>query len=74
MRHAEKVTFGGSGLDRAAHLRAERDALARLWSDAQVLPMWRGKPLVAGEGRDLLGWIERKRGGPSERAERAPAE
>lgn len=57
MRHAEEVAFGGSGLDRAAHLRAERDALARLWSDAQVLPMWRGKPLVAGEGRDRLGWI-----------------
>jgi NAD+ diphosphatase len=57
MRHAEEVTFGGSGLDRAAELRGAPDALARLWSEGRVLPMWRGKPLVAGEGRDRLGWI-----------------
>ncbi|WP_212524893.1 NAD(+) diphosphatase [Actibacterium sp. MT2.3-13A] len=59
MRHAETVTFGGSGLDRAAHLRGDAAALGRLWAGtgARVLPLWRGKPLVAGEARDRLGWI-----------------
>ncbi|MBJ3762655.1 NAD(+) diphosphatase [Maribius pontilimi] len=49
MRHAEEVTFGGSGLDRAAHERAGAD---RLWSapGARVLPLWRGKPLVRQQG------------------------
>ncbi len=46
MRLAETVTFGGSGLDRAAHLRADAAALAgdpaALWT-----PVWRGKPLMA---------------------------
>ena len=46
MRHAETVTFGGSGLDRAAEVR--RDAAA-LWDHpkARSLVFWRGKPLVA---------------------------
>jgi NAD+ diphosphatase len=46
MRHAETVTFGGSGLDRAAHLRADPQAIAALLPTAQVMPIWRGKPLV----------------------------
>ncbi|KUP91188.1 NAD(+) diphosphatase [Tritonibacter horizontis] len=48
MKRAEQVTFGGSGLDRAAHLRANSTELDRLWSDpaAQVLLLWRGKPLA----------------------------
>ncbi|MGC9368450.1 MAG: NAD(+) diphosphatase [Paracoccaceae bacterium] len=57
MRHAEDVTFGGSGLDRAAHLRADHGALNRLWAGTRILPLWRGKPLAAGEARDRLGWI-----------------
>ena len=57
MRHAEEVTFGGSGLDRAAHLRADPAALERLWAGTRILPLWRGKPLAVGEGRDGLGWI-----------------
>ena len=28
MKHAETVTFGGSGLDRAAEMRGDSDALA----------------------------------------------
>ncbi|KGB81153.1 MAG: NAD(+) diphosphatase [Pseudomonadota bacterium] len=57
MRHAEEVTFGGSALDRAAHLRGDPAGLARLWADpgARVLPLWRGKPLFHG---DTLGWLE----------------
>jgi len=56
MRDAESVTFGGGGVDRAAHLRADPDALARLWAapGARALPLWRGKPALAGTH---LGWI-----------------
>ncbi|WP_243611348.1 NAD(+) diphosphatase [Shimia aestuarii] len=53
MRHAETVTFGGSGLDRAAHLRGD---LGQLRQDkaSRTIVLWRGKPLVEGEGRDRL--------------------
>lgn len=45
MRHAETVTFGGSGLDRAA---LERPKAAELWSTpaARTIVLWRGKPLL----------------------------
>lgn len=51
MRNSESVTFGGSGLDRAAHVRMDADAIAALWArdDASVLPIWRGKPLIEGD-------------------------
>jgi NAD+ diphosphatase len=42
MKHAELVTFGGSGLDRAHDLRT---GLVPLPGD-RVVPIWRGKPLV----------------------------
>ncbi|AUC52697.1 NADH pyrophosphatase [Sagittula sp. P11] len=51
MRHAEQVTFGGSGLDRAAELRGTTDLLAD--HGGQMVVLWNGKPLVAGEDRDL---------------------
>lgn len=55
MLHAETVTFGGSGLDRAAELRADEAAIADLLARGTVIPLWRGKPLVArGEG---LPWL-----------------
>lgn len=41
MKHAESVTFGGSGLDRAAHLRSDPPG-------GDVLPLWRGKVLLEG--------------------------
>ncbi len=47
MRIAETVTFGGSGLDRAAALRDDAAAIARLWDNGLVMPFWRGKPLIA---------------------------
>ncbi len=58
MKRAETVTFGGSGLDRAAELRADADALAAEWAhaEARVLPVWRGKPLFEGENRHP-GWL-----------------
>jgi NAD+ diphosphatase len=55
MRIAETVTFGGSGLDRAAGLRRRPEDLARLLEGrGRVLPVWRGKPLLAGAG---AGWV-----------------
>ncbi|MFN3211323.1 MAG: NAD(+) diphosphatase [Roseovarius sp.] len=52
MRHAETVTFGGSGLDRAAELRGKPDEIAGAPRD--VVLSWRGKPLVTGPGLDRL--------------------
>ena len=53
MRQAETVTFGGSGLDRAAHLRGEAEAILSLLHKpgAGVLAFWRGKPLLCTEDR-----------------------
>ena len=49
MKHAETVTFGGSGLDRAAELRSDAEAIERLMAhpDARAIPFWRGKPLIS---------------------------
>ena len=55
MRNAERVTFGGSGLDRAAGLRKDAVAVAALLEAGTVLPVWRGKPLL--ESGDRLGWV-----------------
>ena len=50
MRHAETVTFGGAGLDRAAELRGDAaQEQLRGAPDARTLLFWRGKVLVAGE-------------------------
>ncbi|PJF09612.1 NAD(+) diphosphatase [Pseudorhodobacter sp. MZDSW-24AT] len=55
MRLAETVTFGGSGLNRAAEMRGDAAEQARLLARGQVLPIWRGKPLLrAGAG---LAWV-----------------
>jgi NAD+ diphosphatase len=50
MKLAETVTFGGSGLNRAAHLRRDAGVL-RADERARAIPVWRGKPLFAGENR-----------------------
>ena len=51
MRHAEEVTFGGSGLDRAAELRGDIPAMAALVQaeDSRTIALWRGKVLVSGD-------------------------
>ncbi len=54
MKNAEQVTFGGGGLDRAAHLRADAAALDALKAQAQTLVLWRGKPLITGDALALL--------------------
>jgi NAD+ diphosphatase len=55
MQRAELLTFGGSGLDRAALLRADADAVSALLSQGQVLAFWRGKPLTNRD--DGLVWL-----------------
>jgi NAD+ diphosphatase len=48
MQSAQSVVFGGGGLDRAADLRGQTDVLRdALAAGADVLPVWRGKPLIA---------------------------
>lgn len=54
MKLAETVTFGGSGLNRAAELRGDAAAQASLLTHGRVLPIWRGKPLMRPDG---LGWV-----------------
>lgn len=56
MRLAETVTFGGSGLDRAAELRAAPEVIEAhvVEGQAEAIVLWRGKPLVAAPGRDRL--------------------
>lgn len=49
MKLAEQVTFGGSGLDRAAELRGEAERLARD-PGARAVVLWRGRVLMAGAG------------------------
>lgn len=53
MRLAETVTFGGSGLDRAATRRTQARGLKAAMTEpgAKILPLWRGKPLFAGDTR-----------------------
>jgi NAD+ diphosphatase len=51
MKHAETVTFGGSGLDRAGEVRDDPEAVeAALQNlEARAIVMWRGKPLITPE-------------------------
>lgn len=48
MRHAEMVTFGGSGLDRAAEWRGDAAAIeaAKTAPGSSSIVLWRGKPLT----------------------------
>ncbi|MBS9717419.1 NAD(+) diphosphatase [Pseudohalocynthiibacter aestuariivivens] len=59
MKIAEQVTFGGSGLDRLGQLRGQPDRIEAFWQEvtAAVLPVWRGKPLIAGSERNAIGLV-----------------
>ncbi|MEM7717909.1 MAG: NAD(+) diphosphatase [Pseudomonadota bacterium] len=46
MKDAESVMFGGSALDRAAHLRRDHAEIIKLLRSGYVVPFWRGKPLL----------------------------
>ncbi|MEM6577308.1 MAG: NAD(+) diphosphatase, partial [Pseudomonadota bacterium] len=52
MKHAESVTFGGSGLDRAAELRGTVAPDAA--HGTEMIVFWRGKPLVRDVALDSL--------------------
>ncbi len=45
MRASEEVTFGATAIDRAAHLRADVNAMFQQ-DEARTLVLWSGKPLV----------------------------
>ncbi len=47
MKHAEKVTFGGSGLNRAAEERRDTSLLSD--PSSRIMLIWRGKPLIVGD-------------------------
>jgi NAD+ diphosphatase len=55
VQNAETVTFGGSGLDRAADLRKDADRLEVALRSGWILPLWRGKVLAHEAGH--LGWL-----------------
>jgi NAD+ diphosphatase len=56
MISTQTLTFSGSALDRAAELRPDTQKIATLLAmGGQVLPIWRGKPLIV-DGVDL-GWV-----------------
>ncbi len=59
MKLAETVTFGGSALDRAAHLRADPAGIAALLANpaTRALPIWRGKPLFCGADNAAAAWL-----------------
>jgi len=52
MKHRHDVTFGGSGFARAAELRGDTGVLSEFLDapTTRVLPFWRGKPAVDGNG------------------------
>ncbi|MEE2944469.1 MAG: NAD(+) diphosphatase [Pseudomonadota bacterium] len=56
MANFEAVTFGGSGLDRAAELRGDESALRAALTDpsSRCIAFWREKPLVSGEDAKQL--------------------
>jgi NAD+ diphosphatase len=56
MNGKDQVTFAGSGLDRAGHLRHDKDTLRSTQAHprARCLPVWRGKVLAQGEDRSSL--------------------
>ena len=51
MRDAETVMFGGSGLDRAAHLRRDAEQIETMLGQGGAVPVCRGKPLLDVETR-----------------------
>lgn len=59
MKHAETVTFGGSGFNRAGELRPDSHRLEEFLQSGttRILPVWRGKPLITGENSDQLQFL-----------------
>ena len=59
MKIAEQVTFGGSGLNRAAELRSDPAKIQKLMmaSNARAMGLWQGKPLFANDEVDRIAWL-----------------
>ena len=57
MKRAEQVTFGGSGLNRAAEIRTNVEELEAERKDpmSRCLLLWRGKILVQSSGVGVRG-------------------
>jgi NAD+ diphosphatase len=53
------VVFSAEWDDRSAELRGDAAAIAGMIADptTRVLPLWRGRPLIAGEARAVAGWV-----------------
>ena len=54
MLNAEDVTFGGSGLERAAHHREDPAKLDALRTSGKAIVLWRGKPLFNFETKEIM--------------------
>lgn len=56
---ALSICFAAGFVDRAATRRTQPEVLASDLAGplARVLPIWRGRPLIAGAERDALGWL-----------------
>lgn len=54
MRYAETVTFGGSGLNRAAEFRDDPAQLAELQKSGVAIVLWRGKPFFDYEANEMV--------------------
>jgi NAD+ diphosphatase len=55
MQFTQALTFGGSGLDRAAHLRGDCEKQRELWARGRVIAFWHGQPLTRGAELYWLG-------------------
>lgn len=55
MQQPDGMSFGSSGLERAAEFRNQPAALAEMLARGHVLVLWRGKPLVVADGG--LAWV-----------------
>ncbi|MEL7026377.1 MAG: NAD(+) diphosphatase [Pseudomonadota bacterium] len=55
MGWTDQVTFGSSGLDRAAELRGDKEKMAALYAEpsTRIIPFWRGKPALMDDDRTL---------------------
>lgn len=54
-----QIVFSAEWEDRVAQIRSDSEAVAQLAADpgSLVLPLWRGRPLVAGEETVHTGWL-----------------
>jgi NAD+ diphosphatase len=73
MKLAETVTFGGSGLNRAAELRGDAAAMSKLRANpaSEAIVFWKGKPLIRRGELDALARVSMTHALFADRAEAA---